>query len=495
MKSAFANKMSYFVLTFIFLIIIASFLFSGFDKFSLDGLGKNVATVDGTPITSKEYQMAIRRQIEFFNQMMGGKDAGLTSKQLEEMGIKQSVLNSLIQQKLMLNMAQDMKILISLDEIKNEIKEMPFFKTQNRFDVNLYRNMLQSNGYIPTQFEELVGNDLKQKKLEELFKSTLASESFVSDVLKFKNNGVVITGVKISRQSLNPKVFVNEKEIEEYVKNEANKSALEASYNENFSKYNKPEEIKARHILIQGSGEKELEKITEIRSKLSAKNFNEVANKETQDPTGKKNGGDLGWFSPGRMVPEFDKAAFGLKKGEISSPVKTSFGYHIIYVEDKKAASKKPLEEVKQELAKTILQKSKGTELDKLLKEETARFENLLKADQVNVVESESKALSGEFFNKTLINQYDQNLAQVPLSPSESEKIFKAKAGDVLDFSNPGNIYILKIVEFKKDETGIKEKLKAELTSQGQSFGRKAREELLREMNNKAKIVTNPALM
>ena len=84
MRNAFASKMSYFILTFIFLIITASFLFSGFDKFSLGG-GKNVATVDGTEITIKEYKNAMNRQIEFFTQMMGGK--GMTQKQFFEFAL------------------------------------------------------------------------------------------------------------------------------------------------------------------------------------------------------------------------------------------------------------------------------------------------------------------------------------------------------------------------------------------------------------------------
>ena len=102
MKNAFASKMSYFILTFIFLIITASFLFSGYDKFSLGG-GKNVATVDGTPVSIKEYQVALSRQIDFYSQMLGGK--GLTQKQIEEMGIKQSIINGLVQQKLVGNTA------------------------------------------------------------------------------------------------------------------------------------------------------------------------------------------------------------------------------------------------------------------------------------------------------------------------------------------------------------------------------------------------------
>jgi peptidyl-prolyl cis-trans isomerase D len=159
MKNAFASKMSYFILTFIFLIITASFLFSGFDNFSGVGGSKNVASVDGNPITIKEYQIALNRQVEFFAQMMGGK--GMTQKQIEEMGIKQSVLNGLIQQKLINNAAESVGIVVSLPEIKDEIKQLPYFKRGEQFDVNLYRNVLQSNGYSPTQFEELIGNEVR----------------------------------------------------------------------------------------------------------------------------------------------------------------------------------------------------------------------------------------------------------------------------------------------------------------------------------------------
>lgn len=136
MKSKFASKMSYFILTFTFLIITASFLFSGFDSFKTGGVSSSdVGSVDGTPITIKEYQMALNRQVEFFSQMMGGQ--GMSQKQLEDLGIKQSVLSGLVQQKLILNAATQMGLVVSLDEIKNDIKNLPFFKNKEQFDVNM----------------------------------------------------------------------------------------------------------------------------------------------------------------------------------------------------------------------------------------------------------------------------------------------------------------------------------------------------------------------
>lgn len=492
MKNTFTSKVSYFILTFIFLIITASFLFSGFDNFSM-GTGQNVATVDGTPITIKEYQTALTRQVEFFNQMMGG--SGMTQKQLQEMGIKQSVLNGLVQQKLILNAADQMGFVVSLDEIKNEIKSMPYFKTNNQFDVNLYRNMLQGNGYIPAQFEELVGNDLKQKKIDTLFDSMILSDNFIQDISKFKNNQVVVQGVKISRQSLSPLVSVSEQEIKDYLAKPENQKALETAYTENMSKYNKPEEVKARHILIQGEDAKALEKIKEIKAKVTTKNFAAMATKESQDPTGKSNGGDLGWFSAGRMVPEFEKVAFGMKAGEISEPVKTQFGYHIIYVEGKKAAEVKPLESVKHELAQLSIQKTKASDLDKLLKSTAEQIQAYLAKGDFAAVEALANKVDGIVYKNTEVNQFDQSLTTTALAPQEADQIFKAAPGTVLNFGNPGTIYIVKVIEKKSAPEKTPEQLKAESGAQSQQFSRKVREELIKTMNNKAKVVTNQSLL
>lgn len=493
MKNAFASKVSYFILTFVFLIITASFLFSGFDKFQM-GTSSSVASVDGTPITIKEYQTALTRQVEFFNQMMGGQ--GMTQKQLEEMGIKQSVLNGLIQQKLILNTADQLGFVVSLDEVKNEIKNMPYFKTNNQFDVNLYRNMLQGNGYNPTQFEELVGNDLKQKKVDHLFDTFIVSDSYLSDVAKFKNNQVTVQGVKISRQALAPLVSVSEQEIKDYLAKPENQKSIETAYTENLSKYNKPEEVKARHILITGDDAKALEKIKALRSKVNAKNFGDIAKKETEDPTGKSNGGDLGWFSAGRMVPEFEKAAFSMKKGEISEPIKTQFGYHIIMVEDKKAAEKQSLDSVKHELAQMAIQKTKASDLDKLLKTTSDEINAALAKGDFASVEALAKKVDGQVYKNTDVNQYDQNLAQTSLAPAEADQIFKAEAGSVLNFGNPGTIFLVKVLGKKVDGTvKTPEQMKAEVDSQNQLFSRKVREELLKTMNNKAKVVTNQSLL
>lgn len=491
MRNAFANKISYFILTFLFLIIVASFLFSNFDNFSMSS-SQDVATIDGTPVTIKEYSTALNRQVEFYNQMMGGN--GLTQKQLEQMGIKQNVLNGLIQQKLLINAAKQMGFLASIEEVKNEIKSLPYFKKNDQFDVSLYRAMLQGNGFNPSQFEELIENDLKQKKVEELLNSTLLSEQFVTDVVKYKNIKVIIQGIKISRQSLSPLISVTADEITGYLSNPENKKSLETTYSENYSKYNKPEEVKARHILIKGQDEKALQKINSIKAKVTTSNFSNVAKKETEEESGKMSGGDLGWFAKGRMVPEFEEVAFRLKKGEISSPVKTQFGYHIIYLEDKKSAQTQTLETVQSELARIELQKTKSQDLDKLLASMNEKIKSDLENNNFESVKDISKKIDVQVLDKKEINQLDLELEGVSLSPSDSEQIFKSTPGTVVNLGNAGSIFLVKILELKKDPASEKE-FTEEKAKQDQIFSRKVREEFIRDLNNKARIVTNERLL
>ncbi len=495
MKKTFTSKIAYFILSFVFLIIIASFLFSNFSDFSL-GSSQEVAAVDGTPVTTREYQMALNRQIEFFSQMMGG--GNIDPKQLEALGIKQTVLNGLIQQKLILNASKEMGMIVSLEEIKNEIKTLPYFQTTNKFDVNLYRNILQSNGYTPGQFEELVGSDLKQKKMEELFQATIVSPVYTKDILRFKNDKLVVSAVKIPRQSLAPMVSVSEDEVKTYIADAANLKTLQSVYDENLSQYNKPEQVKARHILVTGQDEAALEKINKIKKSVTTKNFAQIASKETQDPTGKSNGGELGWFSRGRMVPEFDDAAFKLAKGTISEPVKTSFGYHIIYVEDKQTAEVKTLDQVKPELARLALQKTKAQDLDKLLKETEAKISGQLLNNDLKDIEANAKKLDMQFFKSVEVNKFDQLIGSLSLSPTEADQLFTTAEGQVVNFGNPGTIYLVKIISKSANsalESKVAEQVKTEQVNQNQTFGRRLRDELVKTMRDKSKVVTNPALM
>jgi peptidyl-prolyl cis-trans isomerase D len=136
---------------------------------------------------------------------------------------------------------------------------------------------------------------------------------------------------------------------------------LRAAYAASMDSFRMPERVKAQHILIKTQGKSDAEKkaalakAEDILKQLKAgADFGELAKKNSEDGSNAPKGGDLGWFVRGQMVPEFDKAAFAMKAGEMSGIVTTEYGYHIIKVNEKEEQRVKPFEEVKADLAAEI---------------------------------------------------------------------------------------------------------------------------------------------
>ncbi len=128
-----------------------------------------------------------------------------------------------------------------------------------------------------------------------------------------------------------------------------------AQYKAHPEQFMETAQVHAAHILIQGANEKSATKAKELLKKLQGgADFTEMAKTESADTANASKGGDLGFFAKGRMVPDFEKAAFALKPGQLSEPVKTPFGYHIIKVLETKPERKKTYEESAPELKKQI---------------------------------------------------------------------------------------------------------------------------------------------
>ena len=132
------------------------------------------------------------------------------------------------------------------------------------------------------------------------------------------------------------------------------------------------EQVRVRHILIAASEPGAKEKAEDVIKKLSAgSDFAALAKEVSADPGSAAKGGDLGFFTKGRMMPEFEKAAFALKnKGEISGVVETRFGFHVLQLEDKRPAGVRPFNEVREELIKevknSVVQEARVAEAQKL---------------------------------------------------------------------------------------------------------------------------------
>jgi peptidyl-prolyl cis-trans isomerase C len=131
-------------------------------------------------------------------------------------------------------------------------------------------------------------------------------------------------------------------------------AALHATYEE-AKKAQKPEtEVHARHILVAEENDAK----AALKRVKGGEDFAKVAKEVSKDPGSE--GGDLGWFTKSRMVPEFAEAAFKLEPGQISDPVKSSFGWHVIKLEEKRQTSFPPFDEVKDQVARYVVQKAQG---------------------------------------------------------------------------------------------------------------------------------------
>lgn len=311
-----------------------------------------VAKVDSTTITKADFDLEVERTLARFKGPNGQVPAQLEGR------IKDSTLKRLIDEVLIRNKAKALNQAVTAEELAAK-----FTEHKNRFGSE-------------QQFKEFLE---RSKSTEEQVKQSLEMQMVRERVLE--------------KLATPPEVTDAE---------------LEAFYNEKKATYNEPEQVRARHVLAkienppppaagapapkpeeakkatEAAKKKAKSKIEAAQKKLkSGAKFEDVA-KEMSDDVTKNNGGDLGYFAKGRMVPPFEESAFKMKVGETSGIVETAFGYHIIKVEDHKAARERPFAEVKESI-KASLNARKRSELRREvlanLKKE-AKIEEYVKFDQ-----------------------------------------------------------------------------------------------------------------
>lgn len=187
---------------------------------------------------------------------------------------------------------------------------------------------------------ELIYNYSKDNNLEN-------TEEFKAQLEAIKKDLLIQIGVRKTFEN----VTITDKEVEEF-------------YEKNKNMFMVEETVSAKHILVENK-EKAEKVLDEIKN---GKSFEDAAMEYSTCPS-KSQGGNLGSFERGRMVPEFENAAFNLPIGELSDPVETQFGFHIIKVEDKKPSSVKELDEVKEMIKSNLLHEKQNNEYIKFVDE------------------------------------------------------------------------------------------------------------------------------
>ncbi|MCF8012060.1 MAG: peptidylprolyl isomerase [Clostridiales bacterium] len=188
---------------------------------------------------------------------------------------------------------------------------------------------------------------------QDAFNQAMESYGYSSDDLKKE----ITMNIKV-KKLLEPRISISEEEMKEY-------------FNTNKDSFAVKEQVNASHILVE-----EKETAQEVNEKIqSGEDFAELAKEYSIDTTNKEQGGNLGFIQKGEMVKEFEQAAFSLEKSEISEPVKTKYGYHIIKVNEKKEAKKANYEENKEDIKDMLFEKKMQTEYEPWMQEMREKYE------------------------------------------------------------------------------------------------------------------------
>jgi peptidyl-prolyl cis-trans isomerase D len=377
--------------------------------------GDEVAKVGDQSVTVGEVQQQLS-QIEQRNQV---------PKALESLYAGQ-ILNQLVFQKEIEYEAKRLGITVSDQERADRIKQyVPAAFTGGTFvGMERYSQEVQARFQLTVPvFEELVRQGLLEEKFRKRVTDGISvGPTELQDEFRNKNQKIKVDYTVIKPEDLAAKLNPSDAEIKtEYEKNKTkyqvpekrvvryglldttqlrrnvqiSDDQLKAQYQANIAQYQVPNRVHVEHILFMTVGKTdaevdELKKTAEdvLAQAKKAANFEELAKKYSQDPGSKDKGGELGWITQGQTVPEFEKTAFALEKGQISELVKTQYGFHIIKVLDKETAHTKTFDEVKDsmrapmalqqadqqasdtadQMAKTIRQSNK-TSLDDLAKQ------------------------------------------------------------------------------------------------------------------------------
>ncbi len=360
-----------------------------------------VASVAGEDIHTTEVQQQARRMVE--QQFpRGGAQANMLLP-----FFAQRAFDDLVNEKILIAEARRMGLKATDDDLRDFLRQgqlgQNIFPDGKFIGQEAYQDLVSRFGYTVPVFEGLVKDDIVVTKLRTLVSSSASvtdaeiRQQFDKQNTKIKFDYAFIKKDEILKSlhpadaelkayfDLNQKTYVNsipEKRQLKYVvfdtaklvtQTEVTQQDLQSYYDQHRDEYRVPEQVNVRHILIKSPlpgpdgkvDPKEQDaahaKAQDVLKQVKAGgNFADLAKKYSDDPGSAKNGGSLGFIGKGRTVPEFEKAAFSLPKGGTSDLVQSSYGFHIIHVDDKQDAHLKSVDEIKGQIEPLIKQQKAG---------------------------------------------------------------------------------------------------------------------------------------
>ena len=372
------------MIKFILGAIVVVFVFWGVGSFRSQRLN-TVASVNGEPITADQYRQAYDNLLSQYRRQFGNN---LNSDLLQALQVDQQALERLIEQKLLVQEAQKLNLQVTEQELAQAIREIGVFQNAGIFDNTLYQRVLSSNRMSPEEFEAAQKEAMITEKLRSFIQDGVkASSQEVEAWYNWRNTTVNIDYVLFESAKFEITDLPEDELQSHFEQNQDNyktqpqvkiryvhfdpkqygadlthdEEEIEAYYRNNLSQFEQEQTVEARHILLKLAPDADADTVEAKRQKAveilaeyrEGADFAELARTYSEGPT-KDKGGDLGAFGRDAMVKPFSDKAFAMQAGEVSEPVRTSFGWHLIKVEKVNAALTPELSDVKEQIEQQL---------------------------------------------------------------------------------------------------------------------------------------------
>jgi len=429
------------------------------------GTGDTAVRVGDTVISRNEFLGQMRRFEQQYSQQFGDRWDEIKG----QINLYDETVAYFTNRTLLLEEADRTGISVSEQELRDDILNTALFQDENGDFVGpeTYERILR--GYLqmtPSEFERSRKNDLALSKLTSMMqRGVYVGDDEVELSIRRERELADFDAIMLPYERFLSEVSITEDEArahyeataDEYQREEqrvirylvvetsrlrrqlpVDDAELQAYYDDHLDEFLEDEQAQAAHILIRVAPDADVDtqNDAELRANgvaqiaLAGGDFAALAKKHSDDPGSKDNGGDLGWFGRGRMVPEFDEAVFGAKPGEIVGPVKSQFGYHIIKIDGFRPESQRPFEDVQEQVRFRVLEGRASIEAEKRARDLTARLQTDLPADdegwQLIADEDESVVL-----NESPPTTAGQPIAGTGEGPEFTTEVFGVDVGAV----------------------------------------------------------------
>ncbi|MCF2946570.1 SurA N-terminal domain-containing protein [Paraglaciecola aquimarina] len=474
-------------------LVILSFMFAGVSSYTNSSGGEVAANVNGEEITLNELEKAYQNDRARMEQQYGDAFATLASDAAYLQNFRKGILDRLIAEKLMDQAAQELGLRVSDEQVKKAIVNMREFQIDGKFDNERYLTLLRQVGLQPNNFRDTMRVDMVRRQLSQsLIGTEFALDNEAKSTHKMQQQTRDLRYLNIPATKFNDQVEVSDEQINTYY--QANISQFDTEqkvslayveltledllpeisvtdvelrdfYSQNIDDYRTPEERKASHILFESAEEDDaiLAQAEEVLAKAQAgEDFAELAKQYSSDTFSAENGGDLGFFGKGIMDPAFEDAAFALAaNGDLSSVVKSAFGYHIIKLIDTKPEQITAFEDVLDEIT-TQVKTQKAEEEFYSIQQRIAEvaFEIPDNLDEVAAVANKS-VITTDLFSRTAPPQVVSEPKVLAIAFSD-ELIEEAVNSEVIELAQ-NHIMVVRVAQHEAERTKALDEVSAQI--------------------------------